>query len=212
MVANSNRVQVIDTRVAFRGFFRVDVHKLRYRKFDGNWSEVVEREIFERGSAVAVLPYDPRQDKLVLIRQFLPGFHFSGRDAFPLHILAGMINPGETQEDAALREAKEEAGLALSRKHLEKLASYLPSPGGSSEVITIFAARADTSAAGGHYGLAEEHEDIRVEVIGADDAIGLVDRAEIEHGPTLAALLSFARHRDRLQRVWCAAGASGTGS
>ncbi|HXP76530.1 MAG TPA: NUDIX domain-containing protein [Stellaceae bacterium] len=202
MAADAESVQVIDTRVGFDGFFRVDVHKLRYRKFDGGWSEVVYREVFERGSAAAVLPYDPHTEKLVLIRQFLAGFHFTGRDAFPLHILAGMINPNETPAEAAHREAMEEAGLSLSRQPLERIASYLPSPGGSSEVITVFAACVDASVAGGGHGLAAEHEDIRVEVLSADDAISLLDRGEIEDGPTLVALLWFARHRDRLKREW----------
>lgn len=202
MAADTESVQVIDTRVGFDGFFRVDVHKLRYRKFDGGWSEVVYREVFERGSAAAVLPYDPHTEKLVLIRQFLAGFHFTGRDAFPLHILAGMINPNETPEEAAHREAMEEAGLWLSRQPLERIASYLPSPGGSSEVITVFAACVDASGAGGRHGRAEEHEDISVEVISADDAIALLDRGEIEDGPTLVALQWLARHRDRLRRSW----------
>lgn len=202
MAVNSDRVQVIDTRVGFRGFFRVDIHNVQYRKFDGSWSEVVRREVFERGSAAAVLPYDPKLDKLVLIRQFLAGFHFSGRDAFPLHVLAGMINPNETPEQAALREAMEESGLRLSRQRLEKIATYLPSPGGSSEVITVFVAGVDASIAGSQHGLAEEHEDIRVETISSDEAIALLDRSEIEDGPTVVALLWFARHRDRLRREW----------
>ncbi len=205
MAASTDRVQVVETRVGFEGFFRIDVHRLRYRRFDGGWSEVVQREVFERGSAAAVLPYDPQLDKLVLIRQFLAGFHFSGRDAFPLHILAGMLNPSETPVHAAHREAMEEAGLLLSGRPLERIASYLPSPGGSSEVITIFAACVDASVASGHHGLAEEHEDIAVEVISSDDALALLDRGEIEDGPTLVALLWFARHRDRIRRLWSGA-------
>ncbi len=202
MASNTERVQVIDTEVGFAGFFRVDIHRLRYRRFEGGWSEIVRREVFERGSAAGVLPYDPQLDRLVLIRQFLAGFHFSGRDAFPLHVPAGMINPNETPEEAAVREAMEETGLALSRQRFEKIAAYLPSPGGSSEVITLFAACVDASAAGGQHGLAEEHEDIRVETISSDDAIALLDRGGIEDGPTLVALLWFARHRDRLRREW----------
>jgi ADP-ribose pyrophosphatase len=202
MPAPTDRVRVIDTRIGYEGFFRIDLHRLRFRRFDGAWSDVVEREVFERGSAAAVLPYDPRLDRLVLIRQFLAGFHFSGRDAFPLHILAGMINPSETLEQAARRETREEAGLSLSARCLGTIASYLPSPGGSSEVITVFAACVDASRAGGQHGLAEEHEDIRVEVVAADDAIRLLDRGEIADGPTLVSLLWLARHRDRLRHEW----------
>src|SRR5581483_994558 len=182
MPAPTDRVRVIDTRIGCDGFFRIDLHRLRFRRFDGAWSDVVEREVFERGSAAAVLPYDPRLDRLVLIRQFLAGFHFSGRDAFPLHILAGRINPSEIPEQAARR--------------LETIASYLPSPGGSSEVITVFAACVDALRAGGRHGLAGECEDIRVEVVAADDAIRLLDRGEIADGaPQGSAPTRVARSR-----------------
>lgn len=197
-----DRIQIIGSRRGFEGFFRIDVHRLRYRKFDGSWSDVVEREVFERGTAAAVLPYDPIREEIVLIRQFLPGFLFSGRDPFPLHIVAGMIDPGETPEDVARRETMEEAGLSLEQRPMEKVASYLPSPGGSSEVIHVFVACVDASHAGGHHGLPEEHEDIRVEVMRLDDAIVLLDRDAVEDGPTLVAILWLARHRERLRRAW----------
>ena len=196
------RVQIIGSRRGFEGFFRVDVHKLRYRRYDGSWSDVIEQEVFERGAAAAVLPYDPIRDEIVLIRQFLPGFLFSGRDPFPLHIVAGMIGPGETPEEVARRETMEEAGLSLEKRPMEKVASYLPSPGGSSEVIHVFVACVDASRAGGYHGLPEEHEDIRVEVMRLENAIALLDGGAIEDGPALVALLWLARHRDRLRCAW----------
>lgn len=196
------RVQIIGSHRGFEGFFRIDVHSLRYRRFDGSWSDIMEREVFERGAAAAVLPYDPTRDEIVLIRQFLPGFLFSGRDPFPLHIVAGMIGPGETPEDVARRETIEESGLSLEKRLMEKVASYLPSPGGSSEVIHVFVACVDTSHAGGYHGVPEEHEDIRVEVMRIENAIALLDSGVIEHGPALVALLWLARHRERLRRAW----------
>jgi len=162
----------------------------------------MEREVFERGATAAVLPYDPIRDEVVLIRQFLPGFLFSGRDPFPLHIVAGMIGSGETPQDVAVREAMEEAGLSLKERPMEKAASYLPSPGGSSEVIHVFIACVDASDAGGCHGLPEEHEDIRVEVLRLENAIALLDAGDIEDGPALVALLWLARHRERLRRAW----------
>ncbi|HTZ78109.1 MAG TPA: NUDIX domain-containing protein [Stellaceae bacterium] len=200
-----DRVQILGSRRGFDGFFRIDVHRLRYRKFDGSWSAVVVREIFERGAAVAVLPYDPLRDEVVMIRQFLPGFLFSGRDAFPLHIVAGMMEDGETPEEVARREAMEEAGLSLADCPLEKTVSYLPSPGGSSEVIHLFIACVDASKAGGHHGVAEEHEDIQVEVLSMANALDLLDRGALEDGPAVVALLWLARHRERLKRAWLAA-------
>jgi ADP-ribose diphosphatase len=66
-------VELLESRVGYRGFFRIDVHRLRHRRFDGGMTDVMIREIFERGDVAAVLPYDPQRDEVLLIRQFLPG-------------------------------------------------------------------------------------------------------------------------------------------
>ena len=60
------------------------------------------------------------------------------------------------------------------------------------------------SAAGGVHGLAEEHEDIRVEVIPAHQAIRLLDEGLIEAGPAVVGLAWFARHHGRIRREWLA--------
>ncbi len=46
---------------------------LRFRRFDGRWSEPARRDCFYSGPAVIVLPYDPQADEIVLIRQFRAG-------------------------------------------------------------------------------------------------------------------------------------------
>ena len=54
------------------------------------------------------------------------------------------------------------------------------------------------------HGLAEEHEDIRAEVIPASQAIRLLDQGVIEAGPAVVGLAWFARHHDRIRREWLA--------
>ena len=88
-------VEVLETSVRYSGFFRLDVHRLRHRRFDGRMSEVITREVLERGNAVAVLPYDPRRDEVLLIRQFLPGAYFGSHPPRPLQIIAGMVGAAE---------------------------------------------------------------------------------------------------------------------
>ena len=193
-------VEVLESQVGYRGFFRIDVHRLRHRRFDGGVTEVMIREIFERGNAAAVLPYDPKRDEVLLIRQFLPGAYFGGRSPCPLQVVAGMVEEGESEEDVARREAVEEAGCQIRR--LERAHAFLPSPGGSSERVVVFCGEADLSEAGGVYGLAEEHEDIRVEVYPAKTAIQLLDDGRIEAGPAVVALSWFARHHKWLRAAW----------
>src|SRR4051794_12720034 len=149
--------EVLETSVGYSGFFRLDVHRLRHRHFDGRMSEVVTREVLERGNAVAVVPYDPRRDEVLLIRQFLPGAYF-GHPPRPLQIIAGMVGAGESEEDVARREAVEEAGCRIGR--LERAHAFLPTPGGRSERVVGFCAEADLSSAGGVAGVGGGDEGI----------------------------------------------------
>ncbi|MDZ7902400.1 MAG: hypothetical protein U5L01_07605 [Rheinheimera sp.] len=66
-------VQIVDQSTVFQGFFRINTYKFRHRLYNGGWSEVVSREMFERGHAVVVLPYNPNTDEIVLIEQIRLG-------------------------------------------------------------------------------------------------------------------------------------------
>lgn len=200
---NSVHVEEGVAETAFQGFFQLNLHRIRVERFDGTMSPQLQREVFERGRAAAVLPYDPRLDRVMLIRQFLIGAHIAGQPNCPLQVIAGMIEPGETAIDVARREAIEEAGLDI--RWVRPAQAFLPSPGGSSERIETFVADADLSGplgCNGTFGLASENEDIRAEVLTAEDAIARLDAGEIEAGPAVVLLSWFARHREALRKDW----------
>ena len=197
---DETEVEIVERASGYSGVFRLGLLKLRHRTFAGDMSPVLTREVFERGNAAAVLPYDPRSDSVLLIRQFLIGAHLSGRPNRPLQAIAGIVEPGETGRDVAAREAVEEAGCRIGR--VERAHAFLPSPGGSSEYVETFVAEANLSDAGGQFGLEEEHEDIRAEVLPAEAAIALLDAGAIEAGPAVVLLSYFARHRDRSRSTW----------
>ena len=192
-------VEIQSARNAYTGFLKVDVYSVRHRRFGGEPISI-SRELLERGRSVCVLPYDPKTDRVLLIRQFLIGSYIAGRASRPLQVVAGMVDLGETDEESVRREAKEEAGCVLKR--LVVAQAFLPSPGGSSERIVAFCAEADLAGAGGLHGAKDEDEDIRVEVVDADVAIALLDEGRIESGPAVVILSWFARHRARLRREW----------
>lgn len=86
----------------------------------------VKREIFERGHAAVLLPFDPERDEVVLVEQIrIAAFDTSESPWLP-EMVAGMIEEGETVEDVARREAMEEAGLEVKRT--KPVLSYLASP------------------------------------------------------------------------------------
>ncbi|MGE0152857.1 MAG: NUDIX domain-containing protein [Reyranellaceae bacterium] len=193
-------VDLIERKVAWQGYYRMDVYRLRYRRFDGQWSEPIEREVFERGRAAAVVPYDPQRDEVVLIRQFRPGAYAAGRDPWLWEIVAGIIEPGETPEAVVTREAQEEAALQI--RDLIRICEYLVSPGGTSETCTLFAARTDAARAGGYHGLAAEHEDIAVEAMGFERAMALLREDAINNAKTIIGLQWLALNREALRRRW----------
>ena len=71
-----------------------------------------------------------------------------------------------------------------------------------SEYLTSFVGEADLSAAGGVFGLAEEHEDIRVHVLSRAAAFAAVASGEIRSAPLIVSLLWLDRNAARLQAAW----------
>ena len=53
---SAKNVELIEKTTPYEGYSRIDVYRLRYKRFDGGWTEVMSRELFERGQAAVVLP------------------------------------------------------------------------------------------------------------------------------------------------------------
>ena len=185
--------QVLNREISFQGFFRLVKYKIRHELFAGGWSRPIEREILERGHAVAVLPYDPQTDCTLLIEQFRAGAMHNPSGPWLIEFIAGMVEDGESEEEVVLREAREEAGLDLH--DLKYLTTYYPTPGGCSETIALYWARADLSAAGGHFGLPGEGEDIRAFVVKFEDALAMLDEGRLNNSLVIILLLWFQRIR-----------------
>ncbi|MFQ5973886.1 MAG: NUDIX domain-containing protein [Alphaproteobacteria bacterium] len=197
---SKNDVEVIEKTVPYKGYFRLERYVIRHRLFGGAMSKPLVREIFERGHAAAVLPYDPKRDEVVLIEQFRPGAFVAGLDPWIVEVVAGIVEAGETPEGVVRREAVEEAGVTIRR--LERIGMSIVSPGGSSETLTLFCGEVDASGAGGVHGVAHEGEDIRVFVSTATDAFDRLGRGEIIAAPAIMTLQWLATNRNRLRREW----------
>lgn len=193
-------VDIVEKTTPYKGYFRIDRYRLRHRKHDGGWTRDIVREVFERGHAVGVLLYDPALDSVLLIEQFRVGAYAAGMDAWQIEAVAGIIDEGETPEQVAVREAKEEAGCTVT--DLVPICKYLVSPGGATETCALFCGRTDLSAAGGHHGLHEEDEDIRAFVLPVGDALRLLDDGKVANAVTVIALQWLALHRDELRGRW----------
>ena len=146
---------------------------------------MVSRETLVGGDAVTVLPFDPVTGNVLVIRQFRHGPFVRG-DANPwcLEPVAGRIDPGESATEAAYRELEEEAGLSAIK--MIEVSRYYPTPGAFSEHLTNFVALCDLSNADGFLGgEANEHEDIRSDVIPLARLEDLIANGVANTGPLI---------------------------
>ena len=190
------RVTINTAQTPWLGFFGVTEAELSFSRFDGTMSEPVHRAGFLMGDAVTVLPYDPVRDRVLIIEQFRFG-PVLRHDPNPwtLEPIAGRIDPGETPEEAARREAREEAHLNIGALHL--VARYYPTPGAVSEYLYSYIALADLpDDAAGLGGLAIETEDIKAHLLSFDALMALIETPEAGNGPLILSALALARRRD----------------
>jgi nudix-type nucleoside diphosphatase (YffH/AdpP family) len=187
-------------RQPYAQFFAVEEYDLSWRRFDGSFSQTATRAAFISGDAVTVLPYDPQRDRVLVIEQFRAGPLARGdAQCWQIEAIAGRVDPFETPEDAARREAVEEAGLILT--DLLPVGTYYPSPGAKSEFLYSYLALTDLpDGCAGVFGVADEVEDIRGHLISFDRLMDLVTSGEIATAPLILTALWLQRERARLMQ------------
>ena len=190
--------EVIEETPVYRGFFNLTQFRLRHTLFAGGWSEPLTRELFHRGRCVAVVPYDPATDRVILIEQFRIGAVGDKPSPWLVEIVAGAVEPGESPEAVAYREAEEEAGCLLHALH--RIGEFYATPGGCSEKVTVFCGLAEWTDGDGVFGLAEEGEDIRALSVSLDEALAWLENGVIDSASPALALQWLALNRDRLRQ------------
>ena len=195
-----NDVEIIARETLYSGFFSMDLYRFRHRLFNGEMSGEIRREIFERGHAAVLLPFDPARDEVVLVEQIRIAAYDVSESPWLLEMVAGMIEEGESVEDVARREALEEAGLVVGRT--KPVLSYLASPGGTTERSSIMVGEVDATTAEGIHGLADENEDIRVHVVSRELAYQWVEEGKIDNAASVIALQWLQLHYQTLRHEW----------
>ncbi|MDR3490560.1 MAG: NUDIX domain-containing protein [Gammaproteobacteria bacterium] len=198
----SDDYEMLQREVLYKGVFTLARLHIRYKLFDGSWSHTIKREILERLSAAAVLPYDPVRDEIILIEQFRPGAIFHEHNPWLIEIVAGILDSEQDSNDVAKREAEEEAGCVIS--DLLPIYEYFISPGGSNEYLHLYVGKTDTSNIERINGLAEEDENIRATVMSSEQAFTLLRDGLIKTSPAIISLQWLQLNRTMLQNLWTA--------
>jgi len=191
--------EIIKETVCYKGFFSLKTVELRHTLYNGGWSKPITRELFHRGNCVAVLLYDPIRDEVVIIEQFRIGALQMPEQAWLLEIVAGAIETGETAEEVAYRESIEEAGCEI--QELVKINDFFTSPGGTSELLTLFYGRVDATHVGGIHGLDHEDEDISVTTMKFDEVYQLLLEGKILSAIPIIAIQWLFINREQLRQV-----------
>ena len=192
--------KILGVETGYEGFLKMNSYRLKHDLFAGGESRVLVRERVESYRAASVLLFDPLRDKVVLIEQFRIGAMDHPDGAWVLEVIGGIIDENESPEEVAFRESIEEAGCPI--QELVPVCEFMVAPGTSTERIYLFCGRVDASQAAGIHGIDEEGEDIRVEVLDAEKAIGELYGGRINSTSSIIAMQWFAMNRERLRRQW----------
>nr|WP_272211089.1 NUDIX hydrolase [Marinicella sp. W31]MDC2876972.1 NUDIX hydrolase [Marinicella sp. W31] len=190
----SDRISMTGKTVLHDGWSRLVDYSFSYTFSDG---KVVARnwEVCERPAASSVLVFDRDARKFVLVRQFrVPVYAMGEGDGFFLEAAAGLIDEGETPEQAAIREAREETGYNVEK--LIPVRAIVPAPGLMTEKVHCYAAVVDGAMrVGSGGGLDAEHEDIELVFLTFDAAMAMVESGDISDAKTVVMLQWAALNR-----------------
>jgi nudix-type nucleoside diphosphatase (YffH/AdpP family) len=187
----SDRIRIKDERVLSDDHYTLTSTTFEWRRGDGKW-QTQNREIFERGNAAALLPYNLAQRTVVLVRQFRYPAYLNGYEDLLIEAAAGLLDD-ETPEVRIRAEAEEEIGYRLV--HVRKIFEAFMSPGAVTEKIHFFVAEYDpTMKVGSGGGLASEGEDIEVLELDFEQALAMIGDGRIVDAKTIMLLQYAALH------------------
>ena len=184
---NSRDISIENQEKVFSGFFKMLRVTLRHKLFSGEWSKPIKRELFERGSAVGVLLYDPVHKLIGLVEQFRIGALGDKSSPWLYEVVAGMVDPDESFEQAALREIQEEVGI--NKVQLRPICQYWVSPGGTNERMHLYCGITNLLGLDGELGMNEQSEDIFLHIVPQDDISLCMKAGQCDNAATTISLM-----------------------
>lgn len=179
-------IKLLETKETIVGGRRMVMDTFHHRQWGGDMSPVMTETYLRPKDAVAILIRDTTSDKFLFVQQCRIAMRHCD-DAYPMEILAGGIDPGETPEEAGVREASEEAMVTLTPEQLQPLGVIYTSPGLSAEVIHLFYAETRHYTLPDH-ALGLNDEDVRICMLSLDEVTSYIMSGDINDAKSLAAV------------------------
>jgi nudix-type nucleoside diphosphatase (YffH/AdpP family) len=184
----SDRIRVTNVRVLSDERYTLTSTTFEWRRANGEW-QTQQREVYDRGNAATVLPYNLAKRTVILVRQFRYPAFVNGYDDLLIEAPAGMLDD-EAPEARIRAEAEEETGYRLHE--VRKIFEAFASPGAVTEKLHFFVAEYDPQMrVGDGGGLAAEGEDIEVLELPIDQAVAMIGDGRIVDAKTIM-LLQYA--------------------
>ena len=204
-ISAPSKVELDSAISVFDGHLQITQYRLRHELFQGGWSQTLCREVMSQAStAVAVLPFDPYRQEIVLIEQFRIGAWASqSDDPWILECIAGLSEDAENYQDVATRETLEESGCSILQ--LQSIATYYTTPGCSDQEVKLFCGEIDSKGVEGIHGVKDEGEDIRASAWPVNDAFDLLKKGAICNSTTIIALQWLMINIESLTAQWTSA-------
>lgn len=194
------KIDILEEKTVYSGFFKIKQFILRHSLFQGGQTPAITRELFCRGTSVGVLLYDPRSDRVGLVRQFRIGCLGNEQGAWVWEVIAGINDKRENPAAVARREVEEECGLELAEEALIPICNYYSSPGGTDERLQLYCGLRHLDDTERFGGVAGETEDILFKTFDRSEAIGAILNGTINNAATIIALQWLELNKAELQK------------
>lgn len=187
---NPQDVRFSDQKTVFQDEITVKNVEVSFQLDNGSWAPALPRHFLATGPKVAVLPFDPYENKVVFIESFRIGTLNQPEGPWHLELPTRLIKSKDHAEEVQ-RALKHD--IAVEGLDVEYIGDFYTAPSLSTEKVYLFCAGIDSS---------QVVSQGRIEVLTVSDALDAVYSNYFRDASTIIALHWLLANQTRLQQKW----------